>query len=173
MTEATQQSGITQPARRTNFFDGRLLTAADLRREQDYQRGMRYLQNRTVGWGIVEGLDVTVTATGISISPGLAIDSLGRELVLAERVDLAADDSLLRAYPNPVVTATWTEVPEGALPSMDGQTGGRAFDSWLPTACGDTALICLSSGQNGGGSGRTSLTRGGSGAGLTGLASRS
>jgi hypothetical protein len=131
MTETTRQPRFTQATRRPNFFDGRLLTGADLRGEQDYQRGMRYLQNRTVGWGIVEGLDVTVTATGVSISPGLAIDELGRELVLAEPVDLSADDSLLRACPNPVVTATWAEVPDGLLPSTDDQTGGQAFDAWL------------------------------------------
>ena len=80
MSDPIPSADYTQAARRPNYFDGRLITAADLRQDQEYHRGMRYLQNRALGWGIVEGLDVSATAAGITISTGFAIDVLGREI---------------------------------------------------------------------------------------------
>jgi len=136
MTDPVVPTDYTQATRRPNYFDGRLITAADLRQDQEYHRGMRYLQNRALGWGIVEGLDVSATAAGITISTGFAIDVLGRELVLAEPQFLAADDPFLLACPDPVVTATWAEVPDGQTPGAPGPDGstdvsGGTFTTWL------------------------------------------
>jgi hypothetical protein len=70
---------------RPSFFEGRLLSAADLRLEQDYQDHKRHLLNlAAVGAGVVTGLAVSVDTdgTGLTVSAGLAIDGLGREIIV-------------------------------------------------------------------------------------------
>jgi len=48
---------------RPRFYDGRLLTAADLEDEQDYFREKIRLHNRlSHGWGVVTGLKVSECA---------------------------------------------------------------------------------------------------------------
>jgi hypothetical protein len=78
-------SGTVRP----NFFPGRVLTADDLREEQEYHREKhrRHLQ-MLHGLGVVDGLDVDVAADGatLSIDPGMAIDEYGREIVLDDMV---------------------------------------------------------------------------------------
>jgi hypothetical protein len=119
------------PPTRVNYFDGQMLTAADFRAEQDYHRNMRYLHNRLLhGWGIVDGLDVDDAGDGtaVHVGPGLAIDRLGRELVLPERVSIdlppaAAVDEQTRWY----VVAAWEEIPSG--PVVVGDT--TAFSRWI------------------------------------------
>ena len=101
---------MTDPVRRLRFYDGQLLTAADFRVEQEYHRQMRYLSNRLLGWGVVEGLEVRIVDGGtIRVTAGVAVDRLGRELVLAQ--DLTVDVST--APPTCVVTARWEEFEEG------------------------------------------------------------
>jgi len=76
--------GLTRPL----YFSGRLLDAATLEQEQEYQREKRRLHNReVVGSGIVSGLAVRVEPTGSGgsravVEPGYAIDSLGEEISL-------------------------------------------------------------------------------------------
>ena len=113
MTTPIHHEALFPQARRVHYFPGRLLTAADFEQDQQYQRDMRYLHNRALGFGVVEGLAVHATPTGITVSPGFALDPYGREVVLAHAVHLDADDTLLSACPNPVVTATWAEAPSG------------------------------------------------------------
>jgi len=47
---------MADPPRRVNFFNGMILTAADLAAEQEYHQGMRYHHNRLHGYGTVSGL---------------------------------------------------------------------------------------------------------------------
>ncbi len=75
-------SGRTRP----RFFAGRLLTAADLDEEQRYHMDAhRRLLRMLYDAGVIDGLEVNVAPAGdaVTIAPGLAIDALGRELVLA------------------------------------------------------------------------------------------
>ena len=70
---------------RPHFFTGQLLTADDLQADQDYIRGKSCLHNRFLhGWGIVTGLNVSADHENVVVSPGLALDCAGNELVLAE-----------------------------------------------------------------------------------------
>ncbi|MGK7884137.1 MAG: hypothetical protein AB4057_05850 [Crocosphaera sp.] len=73
---------------RPNYFTSQFLVAEDFTEEQAYHREMRWLHNRSLHTpGIVQGL--TVTATGakeITVSPGMAIDSKGREIVISPEV---------------------------------------------------------------------------------------
>lgn len=76
--------------KRPDYFAGQLLTAADLRAEQDYQREKQWLHNRMLhGYGVVVGLEVGVQenddgSTQVIVSPGYALDGWGREVVVPE-----------------------------------------------------------------------------------------
>ncbi|MDQ1486203.1 MAG: hypothetical protein QOJ62_1896 [Actinomycetota bacterium] len=117
------------PPARVNFFDGQLLSADDFRTDQDYHRRMRYLHNRLLhGWGIVEGYEVEDAAGGVVVGSGVAIDPLGRELVLPEpaRIDLppeAAVEEQTVWY----VVAAWEEIPAAPVAVGD----GVAFSRWI------------------------------------------
>lgn len=76
--------------RRPTFFDGRVLSAEDLEAEQSYFLGRGRSDNRWLhGWGVVFGLAVTPSGDGgVVVEPGLAIDGLGREIVVPERREL-------------------------------------------------------------------------------------
>ena len=104
---------------RPHFFTGKLLTADDLQREQDYFRGKSALHNRFLhGWGIVAGLGVTVDQeTTVVVSPGLALDCAGNELVLPEPERIALSGLTGRHY----VTIQYLEVPVGQQPSLQGE----------------------------------------------------
>ena len=81
-------SGLTRP----RFFNGQLLTAADLQAEQDYSRKMMKRHNRcSLGTGIVTGLRVTLDSSlstkdrpVITVSPGCAIAPDGQQLSVCE-----------------------------------------------------------------------------------------
>lgn len=103
---------------RPRFFAGKLLTADDLQREQDYFRGKSALHNRLLhGWGIVAGLGVTVDhGTSVVVAAGVALDCAGNELVLAEPERITLLGLAGRHY----VTLQYFEEPLGQLPSPDG-----------------------------------------------------
>jgi hypothetical protein len=80
---------------RLQYFNGQRLEAADLSLEQHYHIEMRRLLNQGLfAPGVVNGLVVTAadphTAT---VSPGLALDPLGREVVLTSQQSLAVPNS--------------------------------------------------------------------------------
>lgn len=122
---------MEKPVRRVNYVEGQILTAADLRAEQEYHRQMRHLHNRALhGSGIVEGLEVEVTgADEVWVTPGLAIDARGREVVVGEPVclDLRAleEEPDLPGY----VLAAWEEVPDETTVQVDG-----SFTRWIERA---------------------------------------
>lgn len=75
---------------RNDYYTGKLLSAKDFKLEQQYINDKRSLLNVfTLGNGILYGLDVINTGDykkeeSISIKPGVAIDSWGRELIVPE-----------------------------------------------------------------------------------------
>jgi hypothetical protein len=74
---------------------GKMVTAEDLRAEQEYQREMRWQHNRLLhGYGIVVGLEVIIQeketdGSQVVIAPGYALDGWGRELLVSEPLALA------------------------------------------------------------------------------------
>jgi len=102
---------------RPHFFTGQLLTADDLHADQDYIRGKSRLHNRFLhGWGIVAGLQVSVEHEDLVISPGLALDCAGNELVLPEPERIPLTGLVGRHY----VAIQYVEVPIGQTPSAQG-----------------------------------------------------
>lgn len=79
----------------TNFFNGRLLSAEDLRAEQKAGRQQRSQLGRAIGAGVVEGLWVERAAAGgelaavLKVSAGLALNGLGQPLALPSDTEVA------------------------------------------------------------------------------------
>jgi hypothetical protein len=86
---------------RINYFYGLLLDADRLRQEQSYFNQKRWLLNRVaLGQGVVCGLGITADSTNpaaLTLAPGVAIDGLGREIVVPQAIAIDAsqltDDS--------------------------------------------------------------------------------
>ncbi|MFF5112068.1 tail fiber domain-containing protein [Streptosporangium sp. NPDC000509] len=82
--------------KRVRYFDGQFLQDQDFIDEQNYQLDREHRHNRLLhGPGIAEGLTVTSAAPNqVTVAPGTAIDSEGRQLVLAQAttVDLPGAD---------------------------------------------------------------------------------
>jgi hypothetical protein len=75
----------TMPDLRPRFADGQVLTAGDLTAEQTYliaARRRHLLSGHTPG--IVFGLEPSLQNGVVTVSPGLAIDGVGRELIVSE-----------------------------------------------------------------------------------------
>lgn len=79
--------GSTQYLERIQFFNGERLFASDLQALEAFNREMRWLHNQSLHQaGVGSGFQV-VGNTGdrqVTISPGYAIDSCGREIILTE-----------------------------------------------------------------------------------------
>jgi hypothetical protein len=125
---------MTDPVRRVHFFSGQRLTPEDLQAEQEYHRRMRYLHNQLLGHGVVHGLEVTAgDGSTVVVSPGLAVDGFGREIVLPHAVHLEpCDDTDPDGSLD--VTATWAEQPDSFVPGADGTEDGTdepGFTRWL------------------------------------------
>ncbi|MDD2897509.1 MAG: hypothetical protein PHI31_02230 [Desulfuromonadaceae bacterium] len=83
----------------TNFFNGRLLSAEDMQREQHAGRLQRRQLGQAIGDGVVYGLGVrdtgdVSTAVGkagrtVSVSAGMAINRLGQALYLPADMDVS------------------------------------------------------------------------------------
>ena len=79
--------------KRLNYYDHQFLRAPDFSDEQNYHLSMRRLHNSALHtWGIVQGLQVTAasggTGTAVTVNAGVALDSTGREMVLAADTNL-------------------------------------------------------------------------------------
>lgn len=105
---------------RVHFFEGKLLTVADLKQEQDYLVARFRRHNRFLhGWGIVAGLTVSTEGnTSITVEPGLAIDCAGNELVLPEPAHVQLEGILGKQF----VTIGYCELLVSLQPAPSGGT---------------------------------------------------
>lgn len=78
------------PFERNRFFYGKLLTVRDFETEQKYFNDKRRMVNRLLhGIGVVSGLHVVaIDDRSISVEMGMALDHLGREIIIANPVTL-------------------------------------------------------------------------------------
>jgi hypothetical protein len=110
--------------KRNNFFSGRVLSAEDFQTEQQYSLEKHRLHNRLlVGLGVVTGLEVSIdnSAKGknvIRIDPGLAIDCLGREIMVCERLEI----SVLACGDIKYVCIRYAEKETDPIPVGDGDS---------------------------------------------------
>ncbi|UUZ78889.1 hypothetical protein LJK88_26850 [Paenibacillus sp. P26] len=78
------------PFERNRYFYGKSLTVRDFESEQKYFNDKRRLLNRLLfGGGVVAGLQVVaVDDKSVSVQSGLALDGLGREIIVSSPVTL-------------------------------------------------------------------------------------
>jgi hypothetical protein len=122
MPESLLAPILTDGARRLHYFNGRVLTAEDLRVEQDALRRRDARLGRALGEGVIEGLEVTRTdgaRPAVAITAGTALTREGEVLALPRDVTVnvvpetsAADpgDALFVPCPG---AATGTAIPVG------------------------------------------------------------
>ncbi|HEX8852993.1 MAG TPA: hypothetical protein VF754_05875 [Pyrinomonadaceae bacterium] len=87
MAETDPVKYFKDDIKRLNYYNSQFLKEDDFRDEQLYHRQMRHVHNRALHtWGIVEGLEVAAVkgASQVTVTPGIAIDRLGREVVLPD-----------------------------------------------------------------------------------------
>ena len=90
-----QQPILDGGIRSINFFNGRLLSARDLTREQSANREAERRLGQAIGEGIVYGLEVSKASASTQESPvvtvdaGLAISRTGHTLMLPAKTDVA------------------------------------------------------------------------------------
>jgi hypothetical protein len=80
---AEQLTDITEPVR-PNYYHGMMVTDYTFNQLTNYFNSKRWLLNRhIIGYGVVCGLDVIQSkGTEIRVTPGLAIDKAGREILV-------------------------------------------------------------------------------------------
>lgn len=134
--------------KRPQYFRGQLLDENDFRAEQDYHRNARLLHNlRFHSWGVVYGLAVSRDSdVQLSVAPGLAVDSLGREVILEE----AAVIDVTEFGPNRTVFLTFScdEKTEEPRRSDYGEGLARAVEYSVvsaSTTAGAGASVTLAS----------------------------
>ncbi|MBK8814435.1 MAG: hypothetical protein IPN42_02520 [Methylococcaceae bacterium] len=85
-----------QGIKNTHFFNGRLLTAEDLKTEQTANRSQHEQLGQAIGAGIVNGLEVSLVADGsdgappvVTVTAGLALNRKGQAVALSSDIQLA------------------------------------------------------------------------------------
>lgn len=135
---------ILREPRRNKYFYGKRMDVQHFQMEQDYGKLKQWLLNRlTLGKGVLCGLDVTVGGGKVCVAPGVAIDGLGREIVVPLRYCLdpkVVDDGCCDLHrPNPTPAPTATPQPTAqpgiapapaATPAPNGVVDGL-FTLWL------------------------------------------
>lgn len=102
---------------RPNYFFGKQLSVEDLQREQAYHRDKGRLRNRLLfGPGVVGGLRVSVEQHELVVSPGLAFDCQGNELVVATEHRQPLPSGADRRF----VTLRYAEIAVGSVPAPNG-----------------------------------------------------
>lgn len=82
---------MSQPIERVNYFNGELLGAADFKIEQSYNTNkLAWLDCSMFTYGVAAGLEVCNLESQrlLAVSPGMAIDSKGREIILTTETTL-------------------------------------------------------------------------------------
>lgn len=109
---------------RLRYWQGQTLRSRDLNDQLAYDASLRWWHNRAIHdtWGVVFGLRPGLDGQEVIVSPGLAYDCFGRELILAPSRGIALPRSgegqvwllVLRAEaaapaPRPPVALVWTK----------------------------------------------------------------
>jgi hypothetical protein len=103
-----------KPLERLNYYNGQRLQAVDFKLEQDYHMRVRRWLNRSLyPPGIASGLEVYAIEGKplVRVLPGLAIDVLGREIILLEEqvVDVVGQHSANGGCTGPYLTIRYQE----------------------------------------------------------------
>jgi hypothetical protein len=140
---------------RVHYFEGQILGVSDFEAEQAYRLDRDRAHNRLHGTGVVCGLDVLPTdppSAGVIVTPGVAIDATGREIVVGAPVEVDLGPSRRRPL---FVTVSYDERLEEPVPTPDGARPSRVREiarlavTEVP-ASDDVVLASLDAGGPGG-----------------------
>lgn len=87
---ADAETGVPSQFERNRYFHGKLMTARDMTADQDYvRRRLAAISRGVLGAGVVAGLEVTGAEESdgdlrVTVTPGVALDSAGRTVVVPE-----------------------------------------------------------------------------------------
>jgi hypothetical protein len=94
---------VLREPRRNKYFYGKRMDVSHFQVEQDYGKLKQWLLNRlTLGKGVLCGLRVSVLEGRVCVDPGVAIDGLGREIIVPMRYCLdpvVVDNGCCQAHP--------------------------------------------------------------------------
>ena len=136
--------------KRLNYYDHQFLRAPDFSDEQDYHLSMRRLHNSSLHtWGIVQGLQVSLasggTGTAVTVNSGVALDSTGREMVLATNTNLELGGAA--ANTTLYITISYDEQPSDPTTEAGGPGNTRVTEapklSFSKDAPGDNSLTLI------------------------------
>src|SRR5919206_5396351 len=107
--------GTARFTERIKFFDGQRLFASDLQDLERFNREMRWLHNQSLHQaGVASGYAVSGNKDDreVTIQPGYAIDSSGREIVLTQPETLQVPPVANDGRGNPVYYDLTVEYPD-------------------------------------------------------------
>ncbi len=118
---------------RNGYFQGKMLTKRDFRAEQRYFLELARRHNTHLhGWGIVCGLEVlphpVCPRERIIVTPGVAIDALGREIVVPERRREYEEDGAMKT----LVYGAEVDIPPDLLKAAPRGRGKDEDDCYCP-----------------------------------------
>jgi hypothetical protein len=111
-------TGCAEPLERVRYFPRQLLTADDMRVEQDYFREKARRHNRFLhGWGVVCGCSIEIVEAAktptVRVCPGYAVGPQGDEISIDDCIDV---DLAVGAKQQPC-SVRWPCPPEGDMPA--------------------------------------------------------
>lgn len=129
------------PLDRLNYYNSQRLEAVDFRLEQQYHMRVRRSLNRALySPGIAEGLEVRRDPNdlhNVLVSPGLALDAIGREVIVIETMTLRVRGQPRR--PDGVQFGNYLVISydeEKVAPQSDGCQVGLGTSSTAEAGCG-------------------------------------
>ena len=139
MADANVNNRVRNSLTRVRYFFGQLLTQRDLEAEQLFNlRLQRLIQRETFGTGTVRGLKVQpnldggpIPPTSVFITPGLAMDPDGRELLLENAVCVPVADQPLQPGNFPFTQPAPPTDPASLAAAVQTRfaTGSTTFDT--------------------------------------------
>jgi hypothetical protein len=105
MTNCTCVQAALTSRERVRYFTRQLLTADDMRAEQEYFREKQRRHNRLLhGWGVVCGMEVIEPQTGepdwqVTVNPGVVLTPQGDEIVCSDKVTFDVKTGLQQPEP--------------------------------------------------------------------------
>src|SRR5574337_761016 len=125
----------TSPLTRLHYFDGKFLRADAFALEQDYHRARTRLSNIAGGWGVVNGLGISLAGNRLEVGAGLAITAAGN-FVLAT-ADFGAG---LEGNPGKFTEGTGLNIYEVTVGPVEGLCGNEAvYGKLCESACVSTS----------------------------------
>ncbi len=122
--------------RRSHYRERQILRYTDFADEQVYRNGMRRRHHLAHhAWGIVQGLVLKPSVSGVSLSSGFAVDGYGRELVVSQALELR--QSVLEEVLNGAGAGYIDVWLSYHILSADGAPESCYEDAWLRLDCAD------------------------------------